>query len=74
MDKFYERLAEQIQVKQVHRDDVLQDFPEWDSLTILSIVAMIGAEYGVQIGAEDLATVRTAGDLEDLVRSKKVIV
>jgi acyl carrier protein len=70
MDKFYERLAEQIQVKHVRRDDVLQDFPEWDSLTVLSIVAMIGAEYGVQIGAEELAVVRTAGDLEDLVRSK----
>jgi acyl carrier protein len=70
MDKFYERLAEQIQVKQVRHGDVLQDFPEWDSLTILSIVAMIGAEYGVQIGAEDLATVKTAGDLEDMVRSK----
>jgi acyl carrier protein len=70
MDKFYDRLAEQIQVKQVHRDEVLRDFPEWDSLTILSIVAMVGAEYGVQIGAEDLGTVKTAGDLEDLVRSK----
>jgi acyl carrier protein len=70
MERFYQRLAEQLQVGEVHREDMLQDFPEWDSLTILAVVAMLDAEYNVAATSDDLVKIRTAGDLEDLVRSK----
>jgi acyl carrier protein len=70
VEKFYELLAQKLEEDVVGRDDVLADFSEWDSLTALSIVAMIDAEYGVEIRAEDLLSVETAGDLEDRVMER----
>lgn len=71
MDTFLSHLAEQMQVEQVHREDVLQDLPDWDSLTILSVIAMIDARYNVSVGTEDLLAAKTVGDLEDIVSAKR---
>lgn len=71
MDRFYERLAEVLEEDKVGPDDVLASFEQWDSLTALSVVAMIDEHYSVNISAEDLAGTRTAGALEALVASKR---
>lgn len=73
MEKFYQLLAAKLEEDEVRRDDVLEDFREWDSLTALSIVAMVNEEYGVTIGAVDLLEIETAGDLEDLVRERQTV-
>lgn len=73
MEDFYELLAAKLEEDQVGRDDVLEDFPEWDSLTALAIVAMVDEQYGVTIGAVDLMQIETAGDLEDLVRERQTV-
>ncbi len=70
MQEFYQLLADKLEEDAVGRDDVLQDFPEWDSLTALSIVAMIEEKYGVEVSAVDLLDIESAGDLEDLVRAR----
>lgn len=71
MDRFYERLAEVLEEDKVGPDDVLANFEQWDSLTALSVVAMIDEHYGSNISAEDLASTRTAGALEALVAAKR---
>lgn len=71
MDRFYERLAEIVEEDKVGPDDVLASFEQWDSLTALSVVAMIDEHYAVNISAEDLASTRTAGALEALVVAKR---
>jgi acyl carrier protein len=71
VDDFYGRLAEKLEQETLRAGDVLRDFPEWDSLTVLSVVAMIDEAYGVNLGAEDLVAVETAGDLEALVRARR---
>jgi acyl carrier protein len=71
MERFYERLAEILEEDKVGPDDVLASFEQWDSLTALSVVAMIGDDYAVHLSAEDLATARTAGALEALVAGKR---
>jgi len=71
MDRFYERLAEVLEEDKVGPEDVLASFEQWDSLTALSVVAMIDEHYAVNISAEDLAGTRTAGALEALVASKR---
>ena len=71
MDRFYVRLAEILEEDKVGPDDVLASFEQWDSLTALSVVAMIDEDYAVNISAEELATERTAGALEALVAAKR---
>lgn len=71
MERFYERLAEVLEEDKVGPDDVLAKFEQWDSLTALSVVAMIDEHYAVNISAEDLAGTGTAGALEALVASKR---
>lgn len=71
MERFYERLAEIVEEDKVGPDDVLANFEQWDSLTALSVVAMIDEDYAVNVSAEDLASTRTAGALETLVAAKR---
>lgn len=71
MDQFYERLAVVVEEDAVKPDDVLAEFEQWDSLTALSVVAMIEENYQVNLSAEDLAGARTASALEALVASKR---
>ena len=54
MDKpeFYQRLAEILDVEDVQPENVLKDFDGWDSLAILSVLAMADAKYGVSIKAD----------------------
>ena len=71
MDRFYEQLAEVLEEDTVGPDDVLAKFEQWDSLTALSVVAMIDESYRVNVSAEELAGIRTAGQLEQLVAAKR---
>jgi acyl carrier protein len=73
MDKteFYQRLAEILDVEEVKPENALADFETWDSLAILSVLAMADAKYGVAIKAEEIRSVITVGDLTNLVESKK---
>lgn len=71
MVRFYERLAEVLEEDAVRPEDVLTSFEQWDSLTALSVVAMIGEHYSVNLSAEDLVVARTASALEALVAAKR---
>lgn len=71
LDRFYERLAEILEEDKVGPDDVLAGFEQWDSLTALSVVAMIDEHYRVNVSAEELAATRTAGALEAIVAGKR---
>ena len=72
MDKpeFYQRLAEILDVEEVKPEDVLKEFDGWDSLAILSVLAMADAKYGVSIKAEEIRSVVSAQDLANLVEAK----
>ena len=73
MDKleFYQRLAEILDVEEVKPENVLKDFDGWDSLAILSVLAMTDAKYGVSVKAEEIRSVVTAEDLARLVEAKR---
>lgn len=72
MDKpeFYQRLAEILDVEEVKPEDVLKEFDGWDSLAILSVLAMADAKYGVSIKAEEIRSVVSTQDLANLVEAK----
>jgi len=71
MESFYVKLAEIMEVDQVQADSILRDFPEWDSLTALSVVAMVHNRYGLSLTAGDLKNVETARDLCSLIDEKR---
>ena len=71
MEEFLQRLAEVLEVDEVQGSSVLQDFAEWDSLSALSVIAMVDAGYGVQLGANDLRNLGTAQGLYDLVLERR---
>jgi acyl carrier protein len=70
MDTFLIKLAEILEVDKVELNSVLSDFDEWDSLTSLSIIATIDADFNINISAEELLTASTVGDLVNLIKVK----
>jgi acyl carrier protein len=72
MDKpqFYQKLAAILDVEEVKPENVLKDYEQWDSLAILSVLAMADSKYGVTIKADEIRSVVTAEQLADLVAAK----
>jgi acyl carrier protein len=71
MNEFLKKLSEILEVSQVNEADQLKAFPQWDSLAVLSVIAMLDANYGVNLRAADFGPVNSAADLWTLVQSKK---
>lgn len=70
MEDLYTELAEILEVDEVKREDELEDFENWDSLTILEVASMADEKYGVTIESKEVKGLITVGDLEDLIKSK----
>lgn len=73
MDKqeFCNQMKEILEMDQVSPENVLRDFEAWDSLAVLSVLAMADSKYGATIQAEDIRSVVTVSDLADLIESKR---
>ena len=71
MDELYTKLAEILEVERVAPEDVLSRFEYWDSLTVLSILAMLDANYGANLTAGELKQMSAAGDLVAAVASRR---
>jgi len=69
--EFFRHLAEILNVEEVTEGNVLKDFDEWDSLSVLSVLAMADAKYGVVIHADEIRSVVKAADLAELVEAKQ---
>jgi len=59
------KIAEILEVDSVSKQDELSSFDEWDSLTGLSIMAMVYADYSKTLTNEQLKKFITIGDLVD---------
>jgi acyl carrier protein len=71
MHDIYIQLAEIFEADQVTADDILSEFDYWDSLTVLSILAMLDAKYGVNFTAADVRGMKSAGELVAAVGTRK---
>jgi len=71
MEEICAKLADILQVDQVKPTDELASFEEWDSLSVLSVVAMVDADYKVNLSAKELAGVSTAQGLLELIAQKR---
>jgi acyl carrier protein len=70
VNAFLAKLAEILDAPEVRETDALTDFVNWDSLSVLSTIAWIDSQYGVNLSAHDLKDVRTVGDIWAIVQSR----
>jgi len=71
MNEFLKQLAETLEISEIKETDELKAFPEWDSLAVLSVIAMLDANYRVNLRAADFNAVKSVAELFNLVQSKK---
>ena len=72
MDTLYAKLAGILEVESVQPDDVLSSFDTWDSLTRLSILALLDSSYGVNLASSDFKTMNTIADLVAAVQARRM--
>jgi acyl carrier protein len=72
MSEFYEGLAEilEVDVDQVTPDLNLEE-GGWDSLAVVSTIALIDDVYDVTVHPDRLGDCKTVGDIEALVESER---
>lgn len=70
MENFNINIAEILEVDNVEMNDELSSFECWDSLTILSIIALAGENYNVTLSAADVNNAKTVGGLKDLIKKR----
>lgn len=72
MSAFYEGMAEifEIEPDQIGPDTVLAE-AGWDSLAIVSTIALVDDVYGVALSANDLAACETVADIEKLAEQER---
>lgn len=68
MENIYRQLAELLEVDEVKDSDVLEDFECWDSLTILSIIALASEKYNKTFSANEINEAKTVGKLIALIQ------
>jgi acyl carrier protein len=71
MNEMLTKIATILEEPEIKPADELKSFAQWDSLAVLSVIAMLDADYGVNLRAADFEQVNTTGDLWNLVQSKK---
>lgn len=70
MENFESSISEILEVESVNLSDELESFDAWDSLTILSIIALCDDEYKVALSAIEITNSKTIKGLKELILSK----
>ena len=73
LNSFIEKFAEAIELGDssvLSRDTVFRTLPEWDSLSYLSVIAMMDEEYDIQIENADFKQLLTIEDLVNYISNR----
>lgn len=70
MEAFKSKIAVLFEVDQVKESDELKAFEWFDSLTILSIIALADDEFKVVLTSDDIKNSGTIGGLVELIKSR----
>jgi len=71
-EKFLEVLKEALEIedREIKLSDNFQEYLEWDSLTQLSLIAMLDEEFNVSIETDKLKNLKTVEDLMKEVQKR----
>ncbi|MBD8881902.1 MULTISPECIES: acyl carrier protein [Rhodanobacter] len=67
MEEFLKEMADILDEETVKEDDRLDGFESWDSLAVLSVVAMADSRYRATFAAREIRGATTVGDLYRLL-------
>jgi acyl carrier protein len=62
-DAFYEQLAELLEVDTIDPSAALDSYDNWDSLTVLALIAWLDKNAGVSLTAKAINQMASAGEL-----------
>lgn len=69
MEQFLEKMTDILDCEQeVAMDTVLTELEEWDSLSLVSFMAMANAAYNKKVIPADVKMAKTIADLYELVK------
>ena len=74
MEKNFLKLFQEVLEKEdnsLNVEDEFRNLNEWDSLAVLSVLAMINEEYDITIPRNDFDKLKTIQDLYEYVMNKK---
>jgi acyl carrier protein len=72
-EQFLEKVKETLEIegRDLQFSDNFKEYDEWDSLNLLSMIAMIDEDYGVVIDSNAMSKVQTLDELFQLIESNK---
>ena len=70
MENFKSHISLILEVEVVELNQELESFECWDSLTILSILALAAETYEVELTADEVKNSKTIGGLQELIKSR----
>lgn len=69
MQEFIEKIIDVMDIEEeITADTLLEDLEEWDSLSLVSFMAMANAAYGKKVVPADVKMAKTVADLYELVK------
>ena len=71
METLTEQMLEIFEVDSISPDGVLRDLELWDSLSVISLLAVLDETYGINIEATELVDVITVADLFSFVELRR---
>lgn len=71
--EFLEKLKEALEIedRELVLTDKFREYPEWNSLAFLSVIAMIDEEYDVIIEGKDFRKLETVGDIISAINERR---
>jgi acyl carrier protein len=69
LDLFKETL--EIENREIYSSDLFRDFEEWDSLALLSVIAMIDEEYNLIIESKVFQKLNSLNDVINYIKTNK---
>lgn len=70
-EQFLKAFAEALERQApLHLEDEFRSLPDWDSLSHMSLIAMLDTEFNVQMETAEFERMKTVGDLLRFVESK----
>ena len=61
----------EITEQQINKDDKFRDYKEWDSLAVLSLIAMIKQNYNITIPRKDFDELNTVSELFEYIQAHR---
>lgn len=71
LDKIYQKLEEILDTQNICDESILEDFEDWDSLSIITLITFLDKEYGINLYTNEIKAAKNVGELLSIIKKKK---